>query len=154
MEQLDSMLKIIRSNEVGEMRLPTESVPPRPATEYFRQSCHIGVSQPRPDDLRIAVSDVGLDRLMWGSDYPHEEGTHPYTTEHLRQVTQGMTPEQIQDFLGGNAAQLYGFDLEALRPAAEKFGPTVAEVAEPLTELPADANQALKRAAEQLAARV
>jgi len=89
---------------------------------------------------------------MWGSDYPHEEGTHPYTTEHLRQVTQGLTPEQIQDFLGGNAAKLYGFDMEALRPAAEKFGPTVAEVAEPLTALPADANQALKRAAEQLAA--
>jgi len=153
LDQLDSMLKIIRSNEVGEMRLPTESVPPRSATEYFAQSCHVGVSQPRPDDLRVALSDVGLDRLMWGSDYPHEEGTHPYTTEHLRQVTQGMTPEEIQDFLGGNAAKLYGFDLEALRPAAEKFGPTVAEVAARLTELPDDANQALKRAAEQLAAR-
>ena len=55
MEQLDSMLKIIRSNEVGEMRLPTETVPPRSATEYFQQSCHVGVSQPRPDDLRVGA---------------------------------------------------------------------------------------------------
>ena len=26
---------------------------------------------------------------MWGSDYPHDEGTYPYTREHLRQVFPG-----------------------------------------------------------------
>jgi hypothetical protein len=101
--------------------------------------------------MRTALEQIGLDRVMWGSDYPHEEGTHPYTTEHLRQVTPGMAPEQIQQFLAGNAAELYGFDLDALRPAADEFGPTVAEVATPLTVLPADANQALTRAARELA---
>ena len=62
-----------------------------------------------------------------------------------------LPPEQIQQIVGGNAAELYGFDLEALRPAADQFGPTVAEIAEPLTELPDDPNQALRRSAGELA---
>ena len=87
---------------------------------------------------------------MWGSDYPHEEGTHPFTREHLRQVMGHLPPEQIQQIVGGNAAELYGFDLEALRPVADQFGPTVAEIAEPLAELPDNPNQALLRSAREL----
>jgi hypothetical protein len=34
--------------------------------------------------------------------------------------------------VGGNAAALYGFDLEALRPLAQQIGPRVADLAEPL----------------------
>jgi hypothetical protein len=54
--------------------------------------------------------------------------------------------------LAGTAAELYGFDLDKLRPIAERVGPTVAEVAQPLTELPAKPNQALLRSHEQLLA--
>ena len=54
--------------------------------------------------------------------------------------------------LGENAAELYGFDLEALAPLAAEYGPTVEEVAEPLRELPANPNAALLRAAETAAA--
>ncbi len=62
-----------------------------------------------------------------------------------------LEPEQIQQIVGTNTAELYGFDLEALRPAAEKYGPTVAEIAEPLTDLPEGANEALLRSAGDLA---
>jgi hypothetical protein len=40
--------------------------------------------------------------------------------------------------LGENAASLYGFDLEALRPMAEKLGITPDLVRQPLEEIPAD----------------
>jgi hypothetical protein len=40
-------------------------------------------------------------------------------------------------------AELYGFDLAALAPLAQKFGPTVDEIAQPLTEMPAEPNEAL-----------
>ncbi len=45
--------------------------------------------------------------------------------------------------VGGNAAELYGFDLDLLAPLAERFGPTVAEVAEPLpySEVPEAAHK-------------
>ena len=84
---------------------------------------------------------------MWGSDYPHDEGTHPV---HARAPASGVLrhrrPSELQQILGGNAAELYDFDLDALAPEAERVGPTVAEIAEPLTELPDNANQALRRA--------
>lgn len=150
---LDNLMAGIRSNKVGEMRIGGELVPPRSATEYFQQNVHVGISQPRPLDIAAGLGDqVGIDRIMWGSDYPHDEGTFPYTTESFRQVFSGLDPVQVQQILAGNAAKLYGFDLEALRPLADQFGPTVGEVRQPLTELPADANQALVNSAKQLAA--
>jgi hypothetical protein len=53
----------------------------------------------------------------------------------------------MRAILAGNAAALYGFDLAALAPLAARFGPTVAELSETLTELPENANQALRLAA-------
>ena len=59
------------------MRFDGETVPPRTATEYFHQNCYVGMSQPPPADIEAALGPVGVDRFMWGSDYPHEEGTLP-----------------------------------------------------------------------------
>jgi hypothetical protein len=115
------------------------------ATEYVEQNFWVGASQPRPADA-AARTALGPHRFMWGSDYPHDEGTYPFTTEHLRQVFSDTPPDELQDILAGNAAELYDFDLDALAPEAERVGPTVAEIAQPLTELPEDANQALRRA--------
>ena len=80
---------------------------------------------------------------MWGSDYPHDEGTPPFTREHLRQVMLDVPVEEKRRLLGLNAADLYDFDVEALAPLVAEYGPTVAELEEPLTELPDGANQAL-----------
>ena len=73
---------------------------------------------------------------MWGSDYPHDEGTHPYTREHLRSRFSDVDPTIVRKLLSENAAALYGFDLDALAPLAAKVGPTVAEVATPIEDVP------------------
>jgi hypothetical protein len=62
----------------------------------------------------------------------------------------GLDQKTAQQMLAGTAAELYGFDLDKLRPLADKVGPKVSEVAKPLTELPEGANQALKRSHEML----
>ena len=142
----------MRSNKVGEMRFDGETVPPRSATEYFHQNCYVGASQPTPADIEAALGPVGVDRFMWGSDYPHEEGTHPFTRETLRQTMSGLEPDTVQRMLAGTAVELYGFDLDKLRPHADRVGPTVAEIATPLTSLPSDPNQALLRSDAQLKA--
>ena len=43
-----------------------------------------------------------------------------------------MAEAEARAMLGENAARLYGFDLEKLRPWADAHGPTPAEVAVPL----------------------
>jgi hypothetical protein len=60
--------------------------------------------------------------------------TGPYTREHLRQLFHATPPDELQRMLGGNAARVYGFDLEALAPLAERASPTVGELARPLDQ--------------------
>jgi len=64
-------------------------------------------------------------RFMWGSDYPHDEGTPPYSKENLRAVFHAVGADELRDVLAGNAAKLYDFDLDALAPLAATYGPTV-----------------------------
>ena len=83
---------------------------------------------------------IGVDRIMWGADYPHLEGTSPYTREALRHTFSDVDPAETAAMLGRNAASVYGFDLSALAPLVERIGPTVAEVGTPLPAVPADAS--------------
>jgi len=100
-------------------------------SEYFARQCHIGASFLRPAEAE-QVREVGIDRIMWGSDYPHIEGSHPHTKEHLRLTFANFTEEETVQLLTTNAARVYGFDLDALLPLAERFCPTRAEVATPI----------------------
>ena len=79
---------------------------------------------------------VGLDKIMWGTDYPHKEASTPYTLEALRAAFAGVPHDETAKMLGGNAARVYGFDLDALAPIAQRIGPPVADVDVPL--LPGD----------------
>lgn len=131
LERLDQVVASIRdTGETGEIKYAPDQVLPRLPSEYFHQNVWMGVSFPGPGD--VAARDfLGPDRFMWGSDYPHDEGTHPYTREHLRSRFSALEPAEVHRLLAVNAAELYDFDLDALTPLAAKVGPTVAELAEP-----------------------
>jgi hypothetical protein len=71
---------------------------------------------------------LGCDVVMWGTDYPHPEGTWPHTMERLRSDFGDIPVEDARKLLGETAARCYGFDLQALRPIAERIGPTPADM--------------------------
>ena len=103
--------------------------------EYFRRNCSIGASMlPRHDVRYCAV--LGTDRIMWGTDAPHPEGSAPHTTEALRATLFDVPEADLRAMLGENAARRYGFDFDALAPIAAVVGPSVDEVGRPLTEWP------------------
>ncbi|MFC8258699.1 amidohydrolase family protein [Streptomyces sp. NPDC057291] len=106
--------------------------------EVWRDNCFVGASFMRPHEVPLR-DRIGLDKIMWGSDYPHDEGTAPYSREGLRIAYAGLPPDEIAAMVGGNAARVYGFDLSALDRIAATTGPTVDEIAEPLKAAPADA---------------
>lgn len=94
---------------------------------YFARNCWLGASFMPEHEGRFR-HQIGVDRLMWGSDYPHLEGTWPNTMKALNE-TFALYPEQeIRDILGLNAANAYGFDVAALAPIAERIGPTLSAV--------------------------
>jgi predicted TIM-barrel fold metal-dependent hydrolase len=109
----------------------------RGPSRVWRDNCFVEASFMRPHE--VPRDRIGLDKIMWGSDYPHDEGTYPYSGQGLRIAYAGLPPEEIRVMAGGNAARVYGFDLALLDPVAAKVGPTVKELAEPLTTPPPDA---------------
>ena len=54
------------------------------------------------------LSMVGVDRVMWGSDYPHRESTWPRSREVLDQVLKDLSVEERRRITYTNAAELYG----------------------------------------------
>ncbi len=111
-------------------------------SEYWARQCHVGSSFLRPGEVPMRY-DIGVDRIMWGSDYPHRESSYPYSHEALRISFADVDEREVRAMVGENAAALYGFDLDALAPLAATVGPTVADVARPLPsdEIPADARR-------------
>jgi predicted TIM-barrel fold metal-dependent hydrolase len=91
---------------------------------YFARNCWLGASFMPEHEGRFR-HQIGVDRLMWGSDYPHLEGTWPNTMRALNATFGDYPEEEIRAILGLNAAKAYGFDVTALTPIAERIGPTI-----------------------------
>ena len=53
---------------------------------------------------------TGADCLMWGSDYPHDEGSFPHSQEVIARTFAGLSAHERQKIVRDNAARLYGFD--------------------------------------------
>jgi aminocarboxymuconate-semialdehyde decarboxylase len=57
--------------------------------------------------LPDVVKRIGSARLMIGSDYPHPDGTSPNTISMLK-ARPGLSPEDVDNLLGGTAAEFFG----------------------------------------------
>jgi predicted TIM-barrel fold metal-dependent hydrolase len=129
--ELDS---IYRSARCAALR----KILPRLPSEYFATNCYIGASFMSISECDMRY-DIGLDRIMWGSDYPHLEGVWPWVNEGLRWTYNGVDETELRKMLGGNAIECYGFDTDRLRLRADEIGPTVKEIVNnPLAALPDD----------------
>ncbi len=147
-DDLDRVVASIQKGSMGELKYRDEDKLPRLASEYFAQNCYIGASMPGPQDMKVRHL-LPDDRLMWGNDYPHDEGSAPFSSESLRLALAGMDEPERRRVLSENAAALYDFDLAQLDALAAVHGPLVSELAEPLTELPENPNTALLSGARQ-----
>jgi predicted TIM-barrel fold metal-dependent hydrolase len=96
-------------------------LPLRPS-EYWQRQCYLGASFTYRHEVELR-SAIGVDKIMWGSDYPHAEGTWPNTRKWLHDAFAGIPSGEIGAMLGGNAARVYGFDARQLAGLAERIGP-------------------------------
>jgi predicted TIM-barrel fold metal-dependent hydrolase len=96
-------------------------------TGYFERQCYIGASFLPRHEAHFRHG-MGKDKLLWGSDYPHLEGTWPNTMEALRKTFFDFEEEEIRAILGTNAAKVYGFDVAAMQAIADRIGPTIGQI--------------------------
>jgi predicted TIM-barrel fold metal-dependent hydrolase len=91
-------------------------------SEYFARNVRIGAScMPRREAL--LRHEIGVPQIMWGSDFPHPEGSWPITREQMTGTFRGLPEDEIAAMLGGNAADFYGFDTGKLAPLVARIGP-------------------------------
>jgi predicted TIM-barrel fold metal-dependent hydrolase len=102
---------------------------PRSPSEYWERQCFVGSSSVSRAETDMRY-EIGVDCMMFGSDYPHVEGTWPRTFDWVAATLGGIPEVEQRKILGGNAARLYGFDLDLLEPIAQRVGIPVAELAE------------------------
>src|SRR2546426_1845044 len=80
-------------------------------SEYFRRQ---GAVTFQHDPVGIANIPFTGDRcLLWGSDYPHPEGTWPRSQEVLARQLEGLDEDTVDRIVTRNAAELYRFRLPA-----------------------------------------
>lgn len=106
------------SAKLGDYRSHLKSSP----SEYFHRQVALGAScMPRREaELR---HKIGLESIMWGSDYPHPEGAWPVTAKQVHDTFDGLPEADVAAMLGGNAARFYGFDTRGLEPVVARIGP-------------------------------
>jgi predicted TIM-barrel fold metal-dependent hydrolase len=83
-------------------------------SDFFRRNVVLSFQE---DAIGIRLRDViGVDNMMWGSDYPHSESTFPQSQKILAEILAGVPDDERARIVGGNTARVYGFDL--LSPGA------------------------------------
>ena len=79
-------------------------------SDFFRRNVFLSFQE---DALGIRDRTlIGVDTLMWGSDYPHTETTFPRSRQILEQILAGVPEKERRQIIRTNVATLYHFDLE------------------------------------------
>jgi predicted TIM-barrel fold metal-dependent hydrolase len=87
-------------------RLGGHELMKRPPSEYFDRQCWIsGETDERTFALMARL--VGSHKLMWASDYPHQEG-HEHPVTELRERLAELDDRDRDRILGTNAVECYG----------------------------------------------
>ena len=120
---------------------------PRRPSEYMANNVFFGASFASPYEVEQAMLHGLASQLLWGSDYPHIEGTFVFsegpeapsvTRLALRNTFCDVPPPETERMIGGNAIEVYNLDASALRDIAREIdAPTQAELATPIDSVPA-----------------
>jgi predicted TIM-barrel fold metal-dependent hydrolase len=63
------------------------------------------------DPLGLELVDrIGIERVMWSTDFPHNESTYGYTSDSLAAVVDAVGPEAAAAVVGGNVKRFLGLD--------------------------------------------
>jgi predicted TIM-barrel fold metal-dependent hydrolase len=73
---------------------------------------NVWVSPFHEDDIRTLIDVLGVDHLLFGSDFPHPEGLAE-PCSYLEHLPSGLADDDIAKIMGGNLAGLMGIEVAA-----------------------------------------
>jgi len=107
------------SGKLGDFRSNLTMKP----SEYFDRNCWLSASALFDGGSTAVRHDIGMDNIMWGTDFPHPEGSWPHTREKMLKYMTGIPEAELTKLLGANAIGCYDLDQAALEEIASRIGP-------------------------------
>jgi len=128
-------------------KLQEDFCPNKPSS-YAAKNIYIGASFLAPFEAKLASENGYTDRVCWGRDFPHPEGTWSpnhidddvrYTHLQLRHALAEIPSDEAALMAGENAIRACKLDRDVLAKVAENINaPTLRQLAEPLEVIPED----------------
>jgi predicted TIM-barrel fold metal-dependent hydrolase len=75
-------------------------------SEYWRRQCRATFQFDRIGAK--LVEDIGVETLMWGSDYPHPDGVWPESSKYIAEQFADLPADIVHKITCENAAKFYG----------------------------------------------
>jgi predicted TIM-barrel fold metal-dependent hydrolase len=94
-----------RLDDTYEERLADDLALPMPPSAYFKRQIY-ATFQKDFHGVR-AMAGIAPDNVMWGSDYPHRDGTWPFSAKAIEEQFRGVDPAVRQKMLWENARRVY-----------------------------------------------
>ena len=92
-----------RNHRLRGHEMPCKRIP----SEYFHNNVRYTFMR---DLSAMAIRNiVGVENIMWSSDYPHHASTWPHSQEVIAQHSKGMPEADKRKIFCDNAVNLYGF---------------------------------------------
>lgn len=99
--------KLDQANDEYRYLFPTDLT--MKPSDYFRRQVYATFID---DPVGVTCRHfIGVDNIMWSSDYPHTVSTWPNSQEVVARDFQDVPDDERQKIVRDNAAQLYGFEL-------------------------------------------
>ncbi len=77
-------------------------------SEYFRRQMYVTFED---DEIGILTRHhIGVDRMLWGNDYPHHDAIWPHSMETLDRILTDVSEEERVKLCWSNGLELYGID--------------------------------------------
>ncbi|HWP60922.1 MAG TPA: amidohydrolase family protein [Candidatus Acidoferrales bacterium] len=107
-EQIDDNYE--RNRYWGEREFGIKPVARRPS-EYLKENCLWGFMR---DPWGVKCRrEIGVDIILWGSDFAHATGNWPHSLDVINETFAGVTEEERYQMLAGNAIRFFRLDAAA-----------------------------------------
>ena len=84
-----------------------ETAPKTRPSELFQRNCWISF-EPVESSIAVLADYIGPHKIMWATDYPHQDGFFPGAPQMLRERLGPLSPEAKHQVLAGGALGFYG----------------------------------------------
>ena len=84
-----------------------DTAPSMRPTELFRRNCWISF-EPVESSIAVLADYIGAHKIMWATDYPHQDGFFPGAPQMIRDRLGPLSAEAKRQVMAGGALGFYG----------------------------------------------